>query len=113
MLNVGTFGIKCSFKWDLKIIYENSIFDNFDGYYTRSISYHFLASAWKQPVMPKPVAQETTQPANETQVAASTVNQATSVQPSVSTPALNPKPESDEEKTERVVREANQPYDSK
>ena len=65
----------------------------------------------KQPAIPKPAAQEASQPANKTQVAASSVNQVTPIQPSVSVPPGSPKPESDEGKIERIVREANQTYE--
>ena len=76
-----------------------------------------IVAIWLRPVKQTtaqtPTTQEAIQSASNTSVIANSIGQNALSQPSlVSTPTVNPKEESDQEKTERLVREANAPYET-
>jgi hypothetical protein len=76
-----------------------------------------VVAFWLRPVkqssMQTPSPQETIQPATNVPAVVGNANKNISSQPPlVSTLSVNPKVESNEEKTERIVREANAPYET-
>jgi hypothetical protein len=66
----------------------------------------------KQTVLQTPTPQEAAQPASNAPVIVNDGTKNVSSQPPVSTLPENPKVESEQEKTERLVREANAPYET-